>query len=94
MLEEVLRRRFYNPWPLPNLILVDGGAGQVHAAERILLEFGLKIPVVGIAKGPKRKANKFIGKIPSEIDKKTLIHLRDEAHRFAIAYHKKLRRIV
>ena len=53
MLEEVLRRRFNNPWPLPDLILVDGGKFQVNAANKVIEEFGLKIPVVGIAKGKK-----------------------------------------
>ncbi|MBI5732146.1 MAG: UvrB/UvrC motif-containing protein [Candidatus Magasanikbacteria bacterium] len=91
MFKEVLRRRFKNNWPLPSLVLIDGGRGQVNAAENVLLEFGLKIPVVGIAKGPRRKKNNFIGKVPREIDKPTLIQLRNEAHRFAISYHKKLR---
>jgi len=52
---------------------------------------GLKIPVVGIAKGPTRKKNEFVGKIPQGVEKETLIHLRDEAHRFAIKYHKEVR---
>jgi excinuclease ABC subunit C len=93
MLREVLLRRFGNDWPLPNLILVDGGKGQVHAAERTLAEAGLKIPVVGIAKGPERKKNEFVGMVPQGFDEKTLIRVRDEAHRFAISYHRKVRGI-
>lgn len=91
MLREVLTRRFKNDWPLPDLILVDGGKAQVNAARRVAEGFGLRIPVVGIAKGAARKKNDFVGKIPAGVDKKTLIRVRNEAHRFAISYHKKLR---
>lgn len=103
MLKEILHRRFKNDWPasargestrgwpLPDLILIDGGVGQVNATNQILSEFGLKITVVGLAKGPTRKADKIIGRIPSFTNKNILIQLRDEAHRFAINYHKKLR---
>jgi len=91
MLREVLARRFKNDWPLPDLILVDGGKAQVNAARRVAEGFGLRIPVVGIAKGAARKKNDFVGKIPAGVDKKTLISVRNEAHRFAISYHKKLR---
>jgi len=93
MLKEVLRRRLrHTEWRLPDMILIDGGKGQVNAAKEVLEEYyGLRIPVVGIAKGPRRKRTDIVGIIPKEIDKKTLIHLRDEAHRFATAYHKKVR---
>lgn len=91
MLREVLLRRFGNDWPLPNLVLVDGGRGQVHAAERALSEAGFKIPLVGIAKGPERKKNEFIGAIPKGFDERVLIRVRDEAHRFAISYHRTVR---
>jgi len=94
MLKEILTRRFSRrDWPLPNLILVDGGRGQVNVARQVLGESGLKIPVVGIAKGAKRRKNEFIGRIPAGVGKDTLIRVRDEAHRFAISYHKKLRRV-
>jgi excinuclease ABC subunit C len=91
MLREILRRRFKNDWPLPNLILVDGGIGQVRAAKNVLLEYNLKIPIIGMAKGPERKRNDIIGLIPKETDKSILIRVRDEAHRFAMNYHKKVR---
>jgi len=97
MLKEVLLRRFSNflsggGWELPDVILIDGGKGQVKAAEIILQEFGFKIPVIGIAKGKKRKKNEFIGRIlKNGIEEKTLIKIRNEAHRFAVAYHRKLR---
>jgi excinuclease ABC subunit C len=92
MMKEVLRRRFGNPWELPSLILIDGGMGQVNAARSVLAEFGLKIPVVGIAKGPERKKNEFVGAIPTGISEKTLIQVRDEAHRCAVSYYRKLHR--
>ncbi len=91
MLKEVLRRRFHNDWQLPDAILIDGGVGQVNGARAVLNEVGLRIPVVGIAKGATRKKNEFIGAIPSGTDPKILIKVRDEAHRFAISYHKNLR---
>lgn len=91
MLKEVLHRRFSNPWLLPDLILIDGGKGQVNAAKSILSEYGLKIPVVGIAKGPKRKRNDIIGVVPRGVSVNTLIRVRNEAHRFAHTYHKKVR---
>ncbi|MEK7138131.1 MAG: excinuclease ABC subunit UvrC [Patescibacteria group bacterium] len=92
MLREVLSRRFeHKEWPFPNLILIDGGAGQVNAAKFVLAEYKIKIPVFGIAKGPERKRNDIIGILPKGVNKKTLIQVRDEAHRFAVSYHRKLR---
>ena len=97
MLREVLERRFRRGtdardfWPLPHCILIDGGAAQVAAAREVLDGHGLRIPVVGIAKGPKRKKNEFFGSIPAGIEPRTLIRVRDEAHRFAIAYHRAVR---
>lgn len=91
MIREVLSRRLKNNWPLPFLILVDGGKSQVGVVEGVLREFGFRIPVVGIAKGPERKKNEFMGKVPKWAEKKTLIRVRDEAHRFAVVYHRTLR---
>ncbi|MBI2013874.1 MAG: GIY-YIG nuclease family protein [Candidatus Colwellbacteria bacterium] len=92
MIKEVLRRRMsHREWGTPDIILIDGGKGQVNGAKAILEEFGIKIPVIGIAKGAKRKKNEFISVVPTSVDKKTLIRVRDEAHRFAVGYHKALR---
>ena len=91
MMKEVISRRLNNLWPLPNLILVDGGVSQAAAAREALMEKGLRIPVAGIAKGPERKRNDFIGRLPEWIKKEDLIMLRDEAHRFAIGYHRRVR---
>jgi excinuclease ABC subunit C len=106
MLKEVLERRFAhaavapvaesktkNLWPMPDLLLIDGGLAQVNTARRVLLRAGIKIPIVGIAKGPKRDRNDIIGLVPKGVQKTTLIKVRDEAHRFAISYHRALRRV-
>jgi excinuclease ABC subunit C len=99
MLKEVLERRFAHaapetkdPWPMPDLVLIDGGLAQVNTARRVLLRAGIKVPTVGIAKGPKRDRNDIIGLVPKGVQKDTLIKVRNEAHRFAIGYHKVLRR--
>jgi excinuclease ABC subunit C len=102
MLTEILERRFsakhrdvgdgHARWRLPNLVLIDGGLAQANAAKKILLRAGLRIPIIGIAKGPERKRNDIIGAVPKGVRKETLVRVRDEAHRFAIGYHKNLRR--
>ncbi|TAK04748.1 excinuclease ABC subunit UvrC [Patescibacteria group bacterium] len=85
-------------WALPDLIMIDGGWGQVNIAKEILREKKLTIPVVGIAKGFDRKQDRLIypkdalelGRVVEQY-KVILQRLRDEAHRFAIGYHRKLR---
>lgn len=91
MMTEVMTRRLKNSWTLPQLILVDGGLPQARAVNRVVRSFRLRIPVIGLAKGPERKRNDVIGAIPKETNLATLIKVRDESHRFAISYHKKLR---
>jgi excinuclease ABC subunit C len=101
MLTEVLERRFgrnskhamgqKEQWRSPNLILIDGGIGQANAAKKVLMRAGLKIPILGIAKGRERKRNDILGAIPKWTNKKTLIRVRNESHRFAIGYHKSVR---
>ncbi|MFA4942631.1 MAG: GIY-YIG nuclease family protein [Patescibacteria group bacterium] len=93
MLKEMLSRRFlHKEWNFPDIVLVDGGVGQVNGAKEILKKMGIKIPVLGIAKGSERKRNDIIGVVPSWVTLKALITARDEAHRFAIQYHKKVRK--
>ena len=107
MMNEVLRRRFgrlakeeesgENP-PRPDLILVDGGLGQLAAALEVMADLGVDdIAVVGVAKGPDRDAGleRFFmpGKTPFMLEPKSpvlyyLQRLRDEAHRFAIGTHR------
>lgn len=82
----------------PDLIVVDGGKAQVNAAREVLKRNDKQIPVMGIVKGPDRDKNELIleGLDPKLIkwiknNKKTLVEVRDEAHRFALKYQKKLR---
>jgi excinuclease ABC subunit C len=107
MMKEVLRRRFArlvkeeeageNP-PRPDLILIDGGAGQLSVVREVMADLGVDdIAVAGVAKGPDRDAGLerfFIeGKPPFMLEPKSpllyyLQRLRDEAHRFAIGAHR------
>ncbi|MBI4280608.1 excinuclease ABC subunit UvrC [Candidatus Uhrbacteria bacterium] len=101
MMKEILRRRFLhshkeNLWPKPDLILIDGGLAQVNAAKEALKEFGLDVPVIGIAKGFQRKQDRPVFDQPDleltrivEQYKDLLLRLRDEAHRFAVSYHRR-----
>ncbi len=98
MTREVLYRRFKNNWPKPDLILLDGGKGHLNMAERLLRNLKLKIPIVAVAKGPTRKKidiynTKTALAFHEIIGNNELVEqIRSEAHRFAISYHKKLRR--
>lgn len=85
---------------LPDLLLVDGGRGQVRAAREGLLELGLEaVPVLGVAKGPGRKAGTetLVGpdrvlSLPGQSPAQHLIQqIRDEAHRFAVQAHRRRR---
>lgn len=92
-LREVLARRLnHTEWPYPDLILIDGGKGQLSGAHEILKGRRLNIPVVGIAKGPERDRDELIGAENLSIDKKLLLRVRDEAHRFAIEYYRQRHR--
>ncbi len=94
MLKEVLERRLnHSDWRFPDLIIIDGGAGQFNAAKKVLKERNLNIPIISIAKGPTRKGETlFMTKNIPKIDKKIILAIRDESHRFAITYHRKLKR--
>jgi excinuclease ABC subunit C len=97
MMREVLQRRFKNKWPMPDLILLDGGVGHLNMARKLISELGLSVDVVAVAKGLTRKNLKTIAHNPKPKsikilnDKKLLKYIMDEAHRFAITYHRKLR---
>jgi len=90
-LREVLTRRFgHREWGLPQAIIVDGGAGQKHTAETVVVKSGLSIPIVAVTKDERHKPKSVSGR--SEIIdkfKKEIVLLNAEAHRFAI---KNLRR--
>ena len=80
---------------LPDLVMVDGGAGQLSAAVRALSEIGVQLPVIGLAKQMEEIYQPGVPEplhLPSNSPALHLIQrLRDEAHRFANAYHQTLR---
>jgi len=100
MMKEVIRRRYSmlleNNYELPDLILVDGGKGQLNAGFSILKELGIEeIPIIGLAKKfeeifiPGQKESIILPENSSLL--KLFQQVRDEAHRFAIRLHKKQR---
>lgn len=91
-MEEVLMRRFRNNWRLPNLIILDGGRGHLNMARKVLRIYHLEIPLLAVAKGPTRKKMDLYtyGSVP-KMDENIIEQIRDEAHRFAISYHRGLR---
>lgn len=94
MMEVLSRRANHKEWPTPDLIVVDGGEGQLNAAAKALVSSPLgQVPMVAIAKGPQRKRDdfRFRGRVP-ERNLKLFKQVRDEAHRFAIGYYRKLHR--
>ncbi len=101
-LKETLERRLKHPeWPKPQLVLIDGGKGQLNVAKKIFQKRRLQIPILAVAKGPQRKKLELFFCHFSQKDKKlwrdflknkkNIAFIRDEAHRFAISYHRKLR---
>jgi excinuclease ABC subunit C len=109
-MREVLTRRFARlvkddpersrgQWP--DLVLIDGGAGQLSAAEAVLAELGIEdLAIVAIAKGPDRNAGRerffMPGRAPFTLDPRGAVmyylqRVRDEVHRFAIGTHRQKR---
>ena len=105
-MEEILTRRFANhpEWPLPDLLLVDGGKGQLNIALKVIAEMGMEgaFAVAAIAKKEIARGeiqDKLF--IPQRVnpvsftksDEALLLlqHIRDEAHRFAISFHRQKR---
>lgn len=95
MMENVLTRRLsHKEWQYPNLIIVDGGKGQVTSAIKAGKKYDLDIPIIGLAKREEIIITSDLReiKLPKNSPSLHLVQeLRDEAHRFAIAYHRKLR---
>jgi len=107
-MHEVVKRRYggslkatHNKGlPLPDLILIDGGIGQLGAAREALTDLGVThVPIVGLAKAKGEKEERIyspgnrepLSLNPSSLPCHLLQRIRDEAHRFAITYHRKLR---
>lgn len=93
---EIMERRYNEKdWPVPDLIVIDGGKGQLHAALPVIRQAGCEAPVISLAK---RIEEVFVeGRSDSIIlshhtpELQLLQAIRDEAHRFAITYHRHLR---
>ena len=93
---EIMERRYNEKdWPVPDLIVIDGGKGQLHAALPVIRQAGCETPVISLAK---RIEEVFVeGRSDSIIlshhtpELQLLQAIRDEAHRFAITYHRHLR---
>jgi excinuclease ABC subunit C len=104
MMSEVLRRRMTDKkiTPLPDLVVIDGGKGHLSAVVKVLKELGMHMDTISIAKDPRRKNMEDIiylpmRKNPLPLPKaspvlKEIVKMRDEAHRFAVASHKRWKR--
>lgn len=100
-MEEIIQRRYSRliaeQEPLPQLVVIDGGKGQLGAALNSFEKLGIHIPVIGLAK--RMEEVYFPGDpTPLYLDKrgetlKILMHIRDEAHRFGITFHRQKRSI-
>ena len=103
-MEEVLTRRFVRGMEessgferLPDLLMMDGGRGQVNIAQQVLDKLGLQIPVCGMVKDDRhRTRGLYFNNVEIPIDRssegfKLITRIQDEAHRFAIEYHRLLR---
>lgn len=104
-MEEILRRRFtrginekFGSFSLlPDLIIVDGGKGQINKGQAVLDELGINIPICGLVKDEFHKTRGIIYKnneiVPDKdsLEFKLLYRIQEEAHRFAINYHRSLR---
>lgn len=98
MIKEILERRLKHlEWSLPELILIDGGIAQLNTAVKIKNKGIKNIKVISLAKKENKlyienqKKPLLLKKLPREIFN-LILQLRDEAHRFAITYHKKIRK--
>lgn len=103
-MREVVRRRYSrvlkDGLPLPDLIIIDGGKGQIESAREIVEdELGLDIPIAGLAKDAKHQTSQLLYGSPVEMVelKRTseafylLQRIQDEVHRFVITFHRQLR---
>lgn len=95
MISEVVSRRLnHREWSFPDLIIIDGGKGQVSSVLKVLKRKNLKIALIGIAKREETIITSNFAEIKLPKDSKALhlvMRIRDEAHRFAITYHRNLR---
>lgn len=99
-MQEVVRRRYSRAVeenaPLPDLLITDGGKGQMSAVKEVLEELKLDIPVAGLAKDDKHRTSELLYGFPPQVIGmkqntplfRLLTHIQDEVHRFAITFHR------
>ena len=103
-MQEVVRRRYSRmieeQTPLPDLIITDGGIGQMNVVREVVEgELNLPIPIAGLAKDDRHRTNELLFGFPPQVvalDIKSelfhvLTHIQDEVHRYAIAFHRNKR---
>ena len=102
-MQEVVRRRYARAIeessPLPDLLITDGGKGQMSAVQEVLDELGLAIPVAGLAKDGRHRTSELLFGTPPQVVgmKQTsalfqlLTRIQDEVHRYAITFHREKR---
>lgn len=102
-MREVIYRRYFrvlkDNLEKPDLIIVDGGVGQINIAREVISSLGLNIPVAGLKKDDTHSTNMLLGLEPLteiKIDKRSnlfmlLTRMQDEVHNFTISYHKNIR---
>ena len=101
-MKEVVRRRYSRlieeGKPLPNLIITDGGKGQMEVVRQVIEdELHINIPIAGLAKDDRHRTNELLFGFPPQVVGlkpnsevfRLLAHLQDEVHRFAITFHRK-----
>ncbi len=91
-LKEILSRRFNHPeWSFPNAIVVDGGKTQKNAAEAVLKDTGVTIPVAAVVKDARHRPREVIGARAAHISESDAVLANSEAHRFSLARHRRAR---
>jgi len=100
-MREVIYRRYFrvlkDNLTRPDLIIVDGGLGQIHVAEEVVRSLGFNIPVIGLKKDDRHATSKLLTSLKEyDIDRRSnlfylLERMQDEVHEFTISYHKQIR---
>lgn len=92
-LAEVLQRRFtHEEWRYPDLLVIDGGQAQINRAKKVLAALDLTIPVVSVVKDERHKPRDIMGdEALIKLHEGEILLANNEAHRFALAYHRNRR---
>jgi excinuclease ABC subunit C len=91
-LREMLLRRFNHPeWDFPKAIVVDGGKTHKKAAESVLQELGITIPVMAVVKDERHRPREVIGALRAGVHESDAVLANSEAHRFSLARHRRKR---